>query len=210
MALLGDDLRGGPFRRLYDGGDRQGVLLALGLAAAMVAFNQLLLILCGVLVHLALYGPHIGDARLFVKATLVGMFPASLLTALVAWKFAGLRGADPRRVLALRWPRFGGLGWIVFLVAFIVVMYAVIAALVGLLGIDLSQYTPGPNGQSPETGSTGEVKEAMFDLADEPRLFALAFPSVALGAPLAEELIFRGALFSALAGQDWASAAPSS
>jgi membrane protease YdiL (CAAX protease family) len=43
------------------------------------------------------------------------------------------------------------------------------------------------------------VKEAMFDLANEPLLFWLAFPAVALGAPLAEEFVFRGQLFAALA-----------
>jgi membrane protease YdiL (CAAX protease family) len=43
------------------------------------------------------------------------------------------------------------------------------------------------------------MKEAMFDLANEPFLFWLAFPAIAIGAPLIEELIFRGYLFSALA-----------
>ena len=70
--------------------------------------------------------------------------------------------------------------------------------LVLVLGIDLAQYTPGPNGQSPTAGSAGLVKEAMFDIANEPWLFLLVFPSIAIGAPLAEELIFRGQLFSAL------------
>jgi uncharacterized protein len=77
-------------------------------------------------------------------------------------------------------------------------MYAVIMVLVLALGIDLAQYTPGPDGQSPESGSAGLVKEAMFDIANEPLLFLLVFPSIAIGAPLAEELIFRGQLFSAL------------
>jgi membrane protease YdiL (CAAX protease family) len=44
------------------------------------------------------------------------------------------------------------------------------------------------------------VKEAVFDLANEPLLFLAVLPSIAIGAPLAEELIFRGQLFSALAG----------
>ena len=81
---------------------------------------------------------------------------------------------------------------------FILGMYAAIMLLVLALGIDLAQYTPGPDGQSPQTGSAGLVKEAMFDIANEPLLFLLVFPSVAIGAPLAEELIFRGQLFSAL------------
>ena len=64
--------------------------------------------------------------------------------------------------------------------------------------IDMSQYTPGPNGQSPKSGSAGAVKEAMYDIANEPMMFFAVFPAVALGAPLAEEVIFRGQLFSAL------------
>ena len=64
--------------------------------------------------------------------------------------------------------------------------------------IDISQYTPGPHGESPKSGSAGAVKEAMFDIANTPWLFLLVFPSIAIGAPLAEELIFRGQLFSAL------------
>jgi membrane protease YdiL (CAAX protease family) len=81
---------------------------------------------------------------------------------------------------------------------FILAMYAAIMLLVLVLGIDLQQYTPGPDGQSPSTGSAGEVKEAMFDIANEPWLFLLVFPSIAIGAPLAEEVIFRGQVFSAL------------
>jgi membrane protease YdiL (CAAX protease family) len=67
-----------------------------------------------------------------------------------------------------------------------------------VLGVDLSLYMPGENGDSPDTGSTGLVKEALFDLANEP-LFWVAWPSVIIGAPLAEELIFRGQIFAALA-----------
>ena len=81
---------------------------------------------------------------------------------------------------------------------FMVAMYAAIIAIVLIFQIDMSQYTPGPDGQSPKTGSAGAVKEAMFDIANEPWLFLLVFPSVAIGAPLAEEVIFRGQLFSAL------------
>jgi len=39
----------------------------------------------------------------------------------------------------------------------------------------------------------------MFDIANEPLIFLLALPGVAIGAPLAEETIFRGQIFTALA-----------
>ena len=81
---------------------------------------------------------------------------------------------------------------------FLLAMYAAIAVVVAVFGIDLSQYTPGPDGQSPETGSVGLVKETMFDIANEPKLFAMVLLSVGIGAPLAEEVVFRGQFFAAL------------
>ncbi len=84
-------------------------------------------------------------------------------------------------------------------IGFLLFMYIVIIAIVVIFNVDLSQYTPGANGESPETGSAGLVKEAMFDLANEPRLFFVAMLSVSIGAPLVEELLFRGPVFAALA-----------
>jgi len=110
-----------------------------------------------------------------------------------------LKGGNPKLSTALHWPDLGWLGWSVVTVGFIGGMYLVIIAIVLVTGIDLAQYTPGANGESPDTGSAGMVKEAMFDLANEPRLFWIAIPSVALGAPLVEEFLFRGPLFAALA-----------
>ena len=106
----------------------------------------------------------------------------------------------PWEVLALRWPDLGWLGWLFVIGGFLVVVYGAIFILsLTVFQIDLANYTPGPDGQSPTSGSAGLVKEAMFDMAKEPLLFWLAFPAVAIGAPLAEEFIFRGQLFAALA-----------
>ena len=66
---------------------------------------------------------------------------------------------------------------------FLLTMYAIIYSVVAVFHIDMAQYTPGPNGESPSTGSAGMVKEAMFDLANEPTLYWLAFPAITLGAP---------------------------
>src|SRR6185503_9171659 len=108
-------------------------------------------------------------------------------------------GGVPQEILALRWPDLGWLGWICIIGGFMVAMYGAIFAIVTVFQIDLADYTPGPDGQSPTSGSAGLVKEAMFDLANEPLLFWLAFPAVAIGAPFAEEFVFRGQLFAALA-----------
>lgn len=198
MALLQPGAEGGIFRRLYWPHNPAGLWVSLGLALALLVLHQVLQFLIAGVVLLTLFDGDFGNAREMVKAVLVAIFPASLIVGAAAWWFASFRGGRPAEVLGLRRPPLTGFGWVVLLICFMIAMYLAIIAIVVSLGLDLSQYTPGPHGESPETGSAGLVKEAMFDIANTPWLFALAFPSVALGAPIAEELIFRGQLFSAL------------
>ena len=198
MVAVGEDFRGGWFRRLYAPVNPAGLKLALLFGLALFGINQVLQLAGAVALAKGLFGADAGNVRDFVKASLVAIFPVSLITAACAWGLAGLRGGVATEVLAMRRPRFTALGWLLLLACFMVGMYAAILVIVMVFGIDLAQYTPGPDGQSPETGSAGLVKEAMFDIANSPWLFWLVFPSVALGAPIAEELIFRGQLFSAL------------
>ena len=196
--MLGEDLQGGWFRRLYAPSNPAGLGLAIGIAVLLLLLNQFLQLGLAGAVAAMVFDAGPGNVREFVKASLVVIFPVALLTAVMAYALARARGGNPAEVLNLRWPKFSGFGWIVLIGGFMVAMYAAMLVVVVVLGIDLTQYTPGPDGQSPDTGSTGLVKEAMFDIANEPWLFILVFPSVALGAPIAEELIFRGQLFSAL------------
>lgn len=197
MSRLGEDLDGGWFRRSYWPSNPGGLAYALAVAVVLLVLHQVLqLVLASGLI--ALTRADAASTRDMVKASLVVIFPASLIVAGLGYLLAGLRGGRAADVLSLRWPRFTPLGWAVLVLGFMVVMYAAILAVVLALGIDVSQYTPGPNGQSPQTGSAGLVKEAMFDIANEPLLFLFVFPSVAIGAPLAEEVIFRGQLFAAL------------
>ncbi len=143
-------------------------------------------------------GGDLSNTRDLVKASLVVIFPASLVVVWAAWMLARGRGGSPQSVLALRRPNLTSTGWVVLVFGFLLIMYLAIVAIVVAFGIDMSQYTPGPDGQSPQSGSAGLVKEAMFDIANEPLLFLLVLPSIAIGAPLAEEVIFRGQLFAAL------------
>lgn len=198
MAALGEDFAGGWFRRLYAPNNPTSLWWTVVFAAALLAVHVLAQLVISMMVTLALFDGAFDDMRIAVKANLIAVFPASLLVAAAAWAFARCNGGDPARVLSLGWPRFSASGWIVMLVAFMIAMYVAILAIVTVFGIDITQYTPGPDGQSPEGGSAGLVKEAMFDIANEPWLLALVFPSIALGAPIAEELIFRGQLFAAL------------
>ncbi len=198
MSMMGEDFAGGFFRRLYTPWNPVGLGYALAAAVGLVLLHQVLQLALSLAVLHGFFGGDLSDTRSLVKASLVIIFPASLLVAAAAWWLAGRGGADPRDVLSLRAPKFTGMGWAAVIGAFMLAMYAAIMIIVLVLGIDLTQYTPGPNGQSPESGSAGLVKEAMFDIANEPLLFLLVFPSIAIGAPLAEEVIFRGQLFAAL------------
>jgi len=198
MTSGGADLAGGLFRRMYNPVNPAGLFFALAVAVSLVLLHQLLQLVLSFAVLKGAMGGDPADTRSLVKATLVVIFPASLVVAAAAWWLAGRGGGDAREVLSLRKPKLTLKGWLVVIGGFILAMYAAIMLLVLVLGIDLQQYTPGPDGQSPSTGSAGEVKEAMFDIANEPWLFLLVFPSIAIGAPLAEEVIFRGQVFSAL------------
>ena len=197
MKLLGDDFSGGLWRRLYAPSNPAGLWYAVAVAVGLMVLHQVLQLVI-VFGFMLVFKIDPTVTRETTKVALVSIFPASLLVGLLALWLAGRRGGSPGRVLSLRWPRLTPLGWAALLLGFMVAMYAAIMLIVLVFHIDMSQYTPGPNGQSPKSGSAGAVKEAMFDIANEPWLFALVFPSVALGAPLAEELIFRGQLFSAL------------
>ncbi len=207
MAAFGSDLQKFTTPWLYVPRSPGGLWLGLAFAFVLIIVNGLLQFVFGVSVLALIFKVGIGDflsgtssdQRELIKAFLIGILPASILTAVVAWYLAKVKGGVPREVLALRWPDLGWLGWVCIIGGFLVAMYAMVFVIVTVFQIDLAQYTPGPDGQSPSTGSAGMVKEAMFDLANEPVLFWLAFPAIAIGAPLAEEFVFRGQLFAALA-----------
>jgi membrane protease YdiL (CAAX protease family) len=199
MSRLGGDFAGGLFRRLYWPENPAGLVYALAAAALLLIAYQVLLALLAVMaLPLAGGGDGSDSTRAMVRSSLAAILPAALAAAALAWWLAGVRGGEAARVLSFRRPDLTGLGWLVLVLGFMLAMYVAVLMLVLALGIDLAQYTPGADGQPPAEGSAGEVKEAVFDLANEPLLFLLIFPSIAIGAPLIEELIFRGQLFAAL------------
>jgi hypothetical protein len=195
MAALGPDFRGGFATRLYRPSNPPGLIVALVIALLLVAIYVFLPAAFAVAIDRS-WGS--GGMRQMMKAALVALLPAALITVAAAWFLAHVKAGRPAEVLALRLPSLGWLGWVAVVGGFLLSLYTAIAVIVTVFGIDLAQYTPGPDGQSPETGSTGLVKEAMFDIANEPKLFALVLLSVGIGAPLAEEVVFRGQLFAAL------------
>ena len=145
---LGTDLSGGLFRRGYWPSNPGGLWYAIAVALGLLILHQLLQLVMAVSL-LKLFVHDADSTRAMVKASLVSIFPASLIVAALGFWLAGLRGGDRRQVLSLRWPKFTPLGWAVLVIGFMLTLEAVILAIVLGLGIDLAQYTPGPNGESP-------------------------------------------------------------
>lgn len=199
MAAFGSDFKGGLFRKLFNSQNHAGLAWALGAFVIIFALNLFLQGILTIAVLRGFLGGELGDMRQLVKANIISIFPASIPVAAFAWYLAKVRGGSPKEVLNLRWPDLGAAGWLLLIAGFLVAMYAAVFAVIAVFDIDLKQYTPGPYGESPETGSAGAVKEAMFEIANSPMHFMLALLSVGIGAPLAEELIFRGQIFTALA-----------
>jgi uncharacterized protein len=134
----------------------------------------------------------------FAKASIVGMFPASCIMALFSWWCAGRANKTGQRGIPLHRPDMGFAGWAITIIGVIIFLYAVYMLTFYVLGIDPKTYAPTADGVNDATSASGLVEKTLADLADEPLLFALALPGIILGAPLSEELIFRGALFAAI------------
>ena len=198
MAAFGSDFRAARQANLYRGsavwGPALTVLVALGMVVALTLFQALFGLLSAVLI----YGMQAEVGTDFVKAMMVGLLPAGLAGGGLAWWLAGRSTEERRERLGLVLPDLGVVGWLLVCLGFIIGMYLVIIIIMVVFQIDPAQYTPGPHGESPSSGSAGVVKELMFNIANDPRMFAMVLPAVVIGAPVAEEMIFRGQLFAAL------------
>lgn len=198
MALFGEDFLQARHGWFYAARNGQPLWFALIAFLGLFLLNMVLQGVAAVSIAPFMEG-GLMEPRAIVKGTILGMLPVAVLTALACYGLANVMGGKARESAALRLPKLGLGGWLALVIGFLVIMYGVIMLIVFVFNVDLAQYTPGANGESPETGSAGLVKEAMFDLANEPLLFWIAIPSVALGAPLVEEFLFRGPLFASLA-----------
>lgn len=197
MSILGSDFAGGLLRRMYHPADPASLVRVVLQAVVLTGLYLLLQSVLAVVAAQLMFG-DISSERNIVKASLVIILPAALITAAVAVAMARRSGGTLHEAMNLHPPQLTAMGWAVLVFCFLVVMFAAILVIMQVFGINPAEYTPGPDGESPETGSAGKVKEAMFDIANEPWLFWLVLPSVALGAPIIEEVIFRGHLFNVL------------
>ena len=182
MALLGPDFRAALRETLYRPFNPAGLGEAVGFFFVLLIVNQVLQGIIG-FGAVAFTSGSLTDQTALMRSLLLSVLPAGLLTGLLAWIFARRRGADPRDVLALHLPAFGAVGWGGVVVGCVGALYAVFGALSWIFNIDIT--------------SSGLVEQAVMQLAGDP-LYLLIAGGLIIGAPLAEELTFRGQIFAAL------------
>ena len=206
MALFGPDFAKARSGWLYDISAKPSLIVALVSLVALIVLMALLQIAGGFAVYSLLSGSGadaLADAATiqndFAKATIVGMLPTGLLTALAAWWMARTFYLPENRGMPLHLPKLGLLGWVMVIVGFVIAVYVLYFALFALLGLDPQDYMPKSGGIDEDQSKAGLVEKVLADMASEPLLFALALPGVMIAMPLAEELVFRGPVFAALA-----------
>ena len=172
---------------------QQGFWRSLGFFVLLFVCLQIFQIIFTPLVFWALYyGPTTNLAVIetyrspaVMQSLLIAMFPAVIPTVFLGLYFSKFGLPHKQGKLPLEWPKLGVLGWIGVLVGFLVAMLVLLNGLYWAMGFD------------PQKGS-GLVEQTMMDLAKNRNLFALSLPSIVIGAPLSEELLFRGILFAGL------------
>ena len=195
MTAFGTDFQKYVYPKLYQSGSVTGFWGGLGILLAILLVYFILQLIVGLVIAFLGFHAQLDDPSAFLKSTIIGVFPASVLTGVFIWWVSKFRGGVPSDVLALRWPRLGWLGWLFVIGGFLIAMYIVVIFVVVVFQVDLSQFQAGPDGE-PEAQDL--VRQSMAEMAKEPVLYWVAVLAVVIGAPLGEELIFRGYMFSFL------------
>lgn len=183
MAWLGPDFQAGLSHALYRPHNPVGLVPAIGIFVGLFILSQLILVPAFGLGILAVTSGMFQDPNERMRALMLALLPASLVTAWIGWILARQRGADPREVLALRPPDLGFFGWALVVGGFFLAINAVFLLLAAVFGFDLQ--------------SSGMVEQSTMQFGHDPLFFVIA-AGLAIGAPLAEEIIFRGQIFAAL------------
>ena len=215
MAVFGADFKRARREWLYPSEVMQRPWRAILLFALLFVFTAVLQLGAGLAAYIAMHGTFTensvtsnfgiisfwmpSDQDLLTKASIIGLFPAAIMIVAIALFFSRFGLPKMAGRLTLRLPKLGWLGWIIVVAGFGIAMSLVFAGTMAALGIDPETYSPSGSGVTSDNSSAGIVEKTMAALAKDPILFAIALPSVILAAPLTEEVLFRGALFSAIA-----------
>jgi uncharacterized protein len=131
------------------------------------------------------FAPNGEELPIFLKSVMIGLFPAAVATVLIGRKVSRFGLAQSQGRLPLRWPRFGFVGWLIVVGAFIISMALLSKGLYWAFNVEPAK-------------ELGLIEKQMIEWAKDTKFLVLVMPSIALGAPLSEEFLFRGVLFSAL------------
>lgn len=206
MAMFGSDFLRTKTEWLYPTQPMQRLMRAVLFFIALFLFYNILQGVVGAaLFHwmyggsfagLATQGPD-GLAQL-MKAGLIGILPCALLTISLALWVARFGLPQTGGRLPFQPVKLGWLGWPILILAFIALSLLSFQGVFYVLGIDPATYSPTAGGLADKNSAAGLVEKAMADLAGDPKLFALVTLSAVIGAPVVEEILFRGALFAAI------------
>lgn len=119
------------------------------------------------------------------KSALIGTFPATAIATIVAVAASHYGLPKMAGTLPLQWPKIGPFGWLIIILGFWLLTMLVSIVIFAALGLDPSH-------------ESGLVENALKSLASDKGLFLLAVPGAVIGAPLIEEILFRGILFAGL------------
>ena len=217
MMFFGPDFRAGLVGWQYPKEPMQGVLRGLLLFALMIVAYLALSGVFTIIAYAAMYQPdgatletlkslsggatspeaqkelaHLGIAGLLAT------FPAGVVLAFLAVAASHLGLPKLQGRLPLHWPALGIGGWFAVIIGFIALNLIFAAIFSSLSGIDSSAYEVCKDGAINLDSKAGEVEKALAQMSQNPKIFALAALSAMVGAPLAEEVLFRGLLFAAI------------
>ena len=193
MAYFGVDFHKAKREWLYPKQKQQGFWRAVGIFVLLFAIFQVFQVIISLLVYkfgfghslMALMETPTTLSPNIMKAFLVSMFPAAIPTLILGLYLSKFGLPHRAGTLPLSWPNLGAGGWIAIILGFVVLMLVLMNLVYWVSGFDSAI-------------DSGLVENMMSNMAKEPILYILALPSIILAAPLAEEFLFRGVLFSGL------------
>ncbi len=206
MSFFGVDFWRAGHEWIYPREKQQGFWRGLILAVGLFFFFQLLQIFVALSLFiwkfdgslLALKAPTAVDTANFLKASIIGMFPAAIPTLFLGLYLARFGLPKRQGALPLQWPKLGVMGWFIVVAGFGLLMALLFNGLFWLTGIDPATYAPTSGGLADAKSQAGLVEKTMAELSKDKILYAFALPSIVFAAPFAEEFLFRGLLFSSL------------
>jgi membrane protease YdiL (CAAX protease family) len=203
--LVGPGLKSGLRRAQYEARNDHGLLRTVAYFVLGLLVLGLMQLLAGFFVSwlmgggfLPVKGASTETQLLRSQGVVLGLFPANILSVAIVYWLARLRGQNASQALALTNPRLGILGWIAVVIAFFVVVSVSSGVILYASNVNPLEYVPTADSVTDPNRQGGLIEATLASLAIQPVLFSLALFSTIVGAPVLEEVLFRGALFSAI------------